>query len=981
MTSNARILLVCVDSDAARSLTDRLHGLGHTVCAATPGREGFEGAGSGSHLALIDLDEDAGGIEVAAELVRRAAVPIVYLVGDVDERVLKRARETDPFGYVVKPVDSRQLRLTVDAALSRRAATSQARGRQETDWRLLPELEDRHTAVRETVLDTDGLVVAGADGRFVMVDGVLGVLGRCSTCMKASSRPILVPHPSGTDAFLDGECTPPQVMQFLPRLPWPVSLPTTPTSSSVPRAARPGFASLSAASKTVALDSRGGIFAIHDVARQMRLERDLSRRIEQLHEQTEFMRSAFDNMSDGLVFFDTPSRSVLINAPARRIAKLEEYEDIDQWNKRTELLHARDMSPCAAEDRPIARALRGERVENCELVLRTRNPQHDTYLTVDGMPLRRQDGTLRGAAILFRDVTDSKLQEAKLRNFAATLRNQTKTMRAVLDSMSDGVMAVNARGIFTVFNTSAERFVGGEATDTDSDEWSSTHGLFLSDGKTLVAKKDLPLVMGLRGMSLDAAEFVVRNASNPQGVRVSVNATPIPGADGKPNGAVAVFRDITRIKEAEHKLRDMANRLHERHQLMDLVFDSISDGVVVADATGRLTTANPSAERMVGMGILDLGPDEWSAAYGTFYRDEVTPFPSKHLPLVRAIKGKDSDDVDLFIRNPHVPAGVHISVSGRPMYNSAGRVVGGVIVLHDTTQRVRSREAVMQAFSEGRLEVIDTVLHNIGNAINSVVTGVDTLHERTLDNEVVCRFSALADTVMAHRDDWIEWLRSDPQGRNLRPFLLALIRDLQLENESLRRTATRVSSRVRHIVDIIRKQDTFTDGTVERTTVALQGTIRDAVRVLDDSLVKRGIAVTIECADATPDVRLKEAKFHQMVVNLVKNAMEAITERLGRHSGGEIEPLIRIIARTERRGLVIDVTDNGIGVDPKQLQRIFVAGYTTKPNGSGLGLHSAANYVISSGGSIDVLSEGIGYGTTVRVTLPSAPPGSRGGRR
>ena len=540
MTSNARILLVCVDSDAAQSLTDRLHGLGHTVCAVTPGREGFEGAGSESHLALIDLDEDAGGIEVAAELVRRAAVPIVYLVGDVDERVLKRARETDPFGYVVKPVDSRQLRLTLDAALSRRAATSQERVRQETDWRLLPDLpdlEDCNTAILETVLDTDRLVVAGGDGRFTLVDRVMG---RCSTHTEAISRGR---HIRAVPAFfLDDECTPLSVMQFLPRLRCTDPLRTIPTSSSVPSAARPAFVSLSEVSKTVDVDFPGGIFVIRDVALKTRLERDRDRRIEDLHEQADLMRSAFDNMSEGVLVFDEPTRSVLVNRHARRIASLEEYEDFDQWNKRTELLHARDMTPCAAEDRPIPRALRGERVENCELVLRTRHQPHDTYVTVSGVPLRRWDGTVRGAVILFRDVTDSKRQAAKLRNIDATLKNQTQMMHAVLDSMSDGVMAVNARGTFTVFNASAERIVGGGATDTDPDEWSSTHGLFHSDGKTLVAKKDLPLVLGLQGTSLDAAEFVVRNASNPQGLRVSVNATPMPGTEGKPNGAVAVFR-------------------------------------------------------------------------------------------------------------------------------------------------------------------------------------------------------------------------------------------------------------------------------------------------------------------------------------------------------------------------------------------------------------------------------------------------------
>ena len=64
---------------------------------------------------------------------------------------------------------------------------------------------------------------------------------------------------------------------------------------------------------------------------------------------------------------------------------------------------------------------------------------------------------------------------------------------------------------------------------------------------------------------------------------------------------------------------------------------------------------------------------------------------------------------------------------------------------------------------------------------------------------------------------------------------------------------------------------------------------------------------------------------------------------------------------------MIDVRDNGIGIDPSEFRSIFFPGYTTKADGTGLGLHSAANYVIGSGGTIRPLSDGIGHGATLRV--------------
>ena len=78
---------------------------------------------------------------------------------------------------------------------------------------------------------------------------------------------------------------------------------------------------------------------------------------------------------------------------------------------------------------------------------------------------------------------------------------------------------------------------------------------------------------------------------------------------------------------------------------------------------------------------------------------------------------------------------------------------------------------------------------------------------------------------------------------------------------------------------------------------------------------------------------------------------------------------MEIRAYVRREFLVLDVIDNGVGIARKNLKMIFVAGYSTKRGGSGLGLHSAANFVTSSGGKIQPLSDGIGQGTTMRVML------------
>ena len=87
-------------------------------------------------------------------------------------------------------------------------------------------------------------------------------------------------------------------------------------------------------------------------------------------------------------------------------------------------------------------------------------------------------------------------------------------------------------------------------------------------------------------------------------------------------------------------------------------------------------------------------------------------------------------------------------------------------------------------------------------------------------------------------------------------------------------------------------------------------------------------------------------------------------------------PSIKVRSYVESDFLVIEVIDNGIGIEKDKLEAIFRSDYTTKKDGSGLGLHSIANFVEACGGQIQALSNGIGKGATMRITLPMSSENS-----
>src|SRR5947207_2951514 len=130
-----------------------------------------------------------------------------------------------------------------------------------------------------------------------------------------------------------------------------------------------------------------------------------------------------------------------------------------------------------------------------------------------------------------------------------------------------------------------------------------------------------------------------------------------------------------------------AQAAHDQFQLFHSILDSMGDGIVVADEQGRFVLFNPAAERILGLGMADITPERWAEVYGIYYPDAQTLFPNEQMPLARAVRGEESNQVELFVRNNARSEGAYISVTGRPLRDGQGRPCGGVVVFRDITQK------------------------------------------------------------------------------------------------------------------------------------------------------------------------------------------------------------------------------------------------------------------------------------------------------
>lgn len=138
------------------------------------------------------------------------------------------------------------------------------------------------------------------------------------------------------------------------------------------------------------------------------------------------------------------------------------------------------------------------------------------------------------------------------------------------------------------------------------------------------------------------------------------------------------------------KLARSETALREQTEILRSVLDCMSEGVVAADLNRRLLVFNPAAERLLGRPSIDKEPGTWLPAVPVFLPNGEGPARLEQLPLHRAIRGETLDQVEIMVGHPSPHRGTCLLVNGRPLVDDRGTVRGGLVVLHDITQRKRA---------------------------------------------------------------------------------------------------------------------------------------------------------------------------------------------------------------------------------------------------------------------------------------------------
>jgi C4-dicarboxylate-specific signal transduction histidine kinase len=190
---------------------------------------------------------------------------------------------------------------------------------------------------------------------------------------------------------------------------------------------------------------------------------------------------------------------------------------------------------------------------------------------------------------------------------------------------------------------------------------------------------------------------------------------------------------------------------------------------------------------------------------------------------------------------------------------------------------------------------------------------------------------------------------------------------LQTEEEAMMEESRSLTADVEHIKTIVATQQSYAGNSSMLEPTDISTLLDDAVRMNMTSFERHGIRVERKYIDL-PTILADKQRLLQIVINLVKNAKESLTEQ---NIGQDRTLTLQTRAVDDR--LIIEIVDTGVGIRKDDLTRIFSHGFTTKASGHGFGLHSCAIAATEMEGSLSAHSEGHLKGATFTLNLPLTP--------
>jgi PAS domain S-box-containing protein len=442
--------------------------------------------------------------------------------------------------------------------------------------------------------------------------------------------------------------------------------------------------------------------------------------------------------------------------------------------------------------------------------------------------------------------------------------------------------------------------------------------------------------------------------------------------------------------------------------------DVLAQGVVMLDQQGSIVLANTAFAKGVGLPLNDL-------IGSTLSRLAWAPAPAStepsSEPWTMALNTRTAQtDVRMVLADSSGKSR-HFLVSSAPIVDESERLRGAVVSFDDVTQLEEANVALSGAVEElershaqivaqnseldrtnqslvveiderkkaeserevlnrrlqevsrriGMAEVAASVLHNVGNVLNSVNVSVGLI-QKTLERTPVGKLGRIGQMFQDHMNDLSIYLTQDEKGKQIPSYVVKLADQMNTNFTGINKELDSLESNIDHIRKIITAQQGLAKPQVLLEPIQLADVIEQALAINRGILEQTGIAVVREYAEL-PATMCDRHQVLQIMVNLINNAiyfMKVVPDRSHR-----LTITIGYHAESRQRAR-IQVRDTGCGINPDNFKRLFTQGFTTREGGHGLGLHSSFLAAKLLEGTLSAASDGEGTGATFILDLPLA---------
>ncbi len=415
----------------------------------------------------------------------------------------------------------------------------------------------------------------------------------------------------------------------------------------------------------------------------------------------------------------------------------------------------------------------------------------------------------------------------------------------------------------------------------------------------------------------------------------------------------------------EQQVEERTAKILQSSDLLDVLLENSPEFIYFKDSDSRFVRFSnaflkqfhmPTIERLRGMTDFDIHPGERARQA---YADEQEIIRTG-VPII----GKIEKDVSID------GATKWISTTKMPWRDCTGAIIGTFGISKDITALKQTEAQLEQLHRQlletsrqaGMAEVATNVLHNVGNALNSVNISATLVAEQMRQSKAanLAKVCVLLDS---HQADLPAFLTTDPKGTKIPTYLATLSECLATERESAIAELTSLMKNIEHIKEIVAMQQSHGRISSIIDTVSVPDMIEDALRINASAPTGHDVAM-LRDYQGHPVITTDKHKVIQILINLLRNAKNACDE------SGRTDKQIAVRTTSNNCCVRIAIIDNGIGIPAENLLRIFTHGFTTSKHGHSFGLHNGALAAKELGGSLIALSGGPGHGATFILELP-----------